>query len=72
MNEALRISEDSNSHLRHVLPRWMCMTEHLTMITYYLVQLKEFMSIENGGIAQRYKRQIMPLPITAHCLVCEK
>jgi hypothetical protein len=73
LDEALKMSEDSNSHLGHVLPRWMRMAEHLRMKPlYFPVQLQEFMSVDNGGFAQRYKRQIMPLHVTAHYLIPEK
>ena len=73
LDEALRMSEDSNSHLGHVLPRWMRMAEHLSMkASHFPAQLKEFMSVDGGVFAQRYKRQIMPLHVAAHYLVPEK
>ena len=72
LDEALRMSEDSNSHLGHVLSRWMVMAEHLKMKASFDPELDQFMSMptdsESRGFAQRYKRQVSPLHIAAYYL----
>jgi hypothetical protein len=35
LDEALKMSEDSNSHLGHILPHWMRMAKHLRMKALY-------------------------------------
>ena len=48
------------------------MTEHLSMkASQYSEQLKQFMSVDDGGFAQRYKRQILPLHVIAYYLLPE-
>ena len=73
LDEALRMSESTDSNLGHVLPRWMAIAEHLkTKTTDYPDELASFMAIDNEtGFSHRYKRQIIPLHIVAYYLLPE-
>ena len=73
LDEALRMSESGNSHLGHVLPRWMDIAEHLEMRKLdHPEALTLFMSVDNDkGFAARYKRQVMPIHIAAYYLLPE-
>jgi hypothetical protein len=73
LDEALKMSESGNSHLGHVLPRWMGIAEHLGMRKIdYPDDRIPFMSIDNAtGFAQRYRRQILLLHIAAYYLLPE-
>lgn len=75
LDEALKMSESGNSHLGHVLPRWMAIAEHLKMrrMDYY-DELDPFMSIDgddSNSFSHRYKRQILPIHIAAYYLTPE-
>ena len=73
LDEVLKMSESGNSHLGHVLLRWMDIAEHLGMRKMdYPDDLIPFMSIDHAtGFAQCYGHRILPLHIAAYYLLPE-
>jgi len=67
IDERLRMSESGKSHLGHVLNRWKDILKHLEVKKIEHQELSTFIS--NGGFAQRYTRQVLPIHITAYYLM---
>jgi hypothetical protein len=68
IDEILRMSESSKSHLGHVFSRWMDILKHLKRKISDIPELDEFTSA-SGTFATRYKRQVSPIHILAFYLV---
>ena len=70
MDVLLKMSESGQSHLGHVLNRWMDFLKHLREKRVEIDELDMFISA-NGTFSQRYTRQVLPIHIVAYYLMPE-
>ena len=72
IDEGLKMSESSKTHLGHVLHRWMNFLKHLQRKVKDFPELKEFISPRNpkekGTFPYRYNRQVAPIHVLAYFL----